>query len=161
MILDEVLAKLEAVRDKLNASVQNKGVNIADNSTLYKIDEGVNQIPQEVSTVAQLFYKCASVDTSTMTWTGYLAVQSSAGLAFNEQITQGLTYTQNLVPAVDNVYSKYCTYQITGYWNVLQDTTLSIAAQNTALDQTTSTLSMQTQSASYDDTTNTVNIVTT
>lgn len=52
MILDDVLARLEAVRDKLNASVQKKGVAIPDNSTLYEIDEGVNMIGQDASYVS-------------------------------------------------------------------------------------------------------------
>lgn len=61
MSLDNVLQKLRAVRTKLNISVQQKGVDIPDNSTLYTIDKGINQIQQGEGGSSIKFYKCASV----------------------------------------------------------------------------------------------------
>lgn len=41
------------------------------------------------------FYKCASVDTSAKTWTGYKAVLTDGVYSFEETVTDGLAYTEN------------------------------------------------------------------
>ena len=61
MSLDNVLQKLRAARTKLNTSVQQKGVDIPDNSTLYTIDKGISMIPQG-SGSNQETYVAVSVD---------------------------------------------------------------------------------------------------
>lgn len=52
------------------------------------------------------FYKCASVDTSAHTWTGYKAVfDSGAGTwSFESEVTEGLTYT-SVTPEIGGIYS--------------------------------------------------------
>ena len=52
------------------------------------------------------YYKCASVDTSAKTWSGYKAVfDSTAGTwSFEDTVTEGLTYT-SVTPIVGGIYS--------------------------------------------------------
>ena len=52
------------------------------------------------------YYKCASVDTSAKTWSGYKAVfDSTAGTwSFESAVTEGLTYT-SVTPVVGSTYS--------------------------------------------------------
>ena len=52
------------------------------------------------------YYKCASVDTSAKTWTGYKAVfDSAAGTwSFESGVTEGLTYT-SVTPEIGGIYS--------------------------------------------------------
>ena len=51
------------------------------------------------------YYKCASVDTSAKTWSGYKAVQQeNGGYTFEETVTTGLTYT-SVTPVVGGIYS--------------------------------------------------------
>ena len=49
------------------------------------------------------FYKCASVDASNSTWTGYKAVLSGGFYIFEPTVTSGLTYT-SVTPEVGKVY---------------------------------------------------------
>lgn len=50
------------------------------------------------------YYRCASVDTSSGTWSGYKAILTDGVYSFEETVTEGLTYT-TMVPVVDSVYS--------------------------------------------------------
>ena len=50
------------------------------------------------------YYRCASVDTETHTWTGYKAVLDSGFYTFETSVTQNLQYT-SVKPEVGNVYS--------------------------------------------------------
>lgn len=50
------------------------------------------------------YYKCASVDTSAKTWTGYKAVFADGAYSFESAVTEGLTYT-SVTPVVDSIYS--------------------------------------------------------
>ena len=50
------------------------------------------------------YYRCASVDTSTKTWTGYKAVLNDGVYTFEDTVTQGLAYT-SVMPQVGNIYS--------------------------------------------------------
>jgi hypothetical protein len=50
------------------------------------------------------FYKCASVDTSAKTWTGYKAVLTDGVYSFEESVTSGLTYTA-ITPVIGRVYT--------------------------------------------------------
>lgn len=54
------------------------------------------------------YYKCASVNTTAHTWTGYLAIRDSAtgAWSFSETETTGLSYGANPDPEVGNVYDE-------------------------------------------------------
>ena len=62
------------------------------------------------------FYKCASVDTTNHTWTGYLAIVNpvTGVWSFASTATSGLTY-ERFIPIVGNVYDEACTFQVTNY----------------------------------------------
>lgn len=53
------------------------------------------------------YYKCASVNTSNQTWTGYKAIyNSSSGIwGIESSLTSGLTYGNSYVPEVDRFYN--------------------------------------------------------
>ena len=60
------------------------------------------------------YYKCASVDTSAKTWSGYKAVQQeNGGYTFEDNVTTGLTYT-TITPFVDSIYTADCMVRV-GY----------------------------------------------
>ena len=160
MSMNSILQQINNVRKFLVRYVNEAGGNVPSTASIMKCaQQFVNTHPLPVTAAGQ-FYKCASVDPITMTWTGYKAIQSRVGLAFQQTQTTGLTYTQKLVPQVNSLYSKYCTYELTGYWNVLQGTTLSVAAQKVQLDDNEDKLSMQVEAASYDQELNKVSIKT-
>lgn len=50
------------------------------------------------------YYKCASVDTSAKTWSGYKAVLGENGYSFEDAVTTGLEI-KGLTPVVDSIYS--------------------------------------------------------
>lgn len=58
------------------------------------------------------FYKCASVDTSTKTWTGYKAILENGVYSFEETFVEGLTYDDNFVPSPGKIYDNGCTLVI-------------------------------------------------
>ena len=51
------------------------------------------------------YYKCASVDTSTKTWTGYRAVLNEGVYTFENTVTSGLSYT-SVTPQAGKIYSQ-------------------------------------------------------
>ena len=51
------------------------------------------------------FYKCASVDTTNHTWTGYKAVLTDGSYIFEVTATTGLTYGSAYTPSVDGIYN--------------------------------------------------------
>lgn len=55
------------------------------------------------------FYKCASVDTTNQTWTGYLATFQNGTYVFSTTVTSGLTYGNGYRPVVNTVYNDDCT----------------------------------------------------
>lgn len=59
------------------------------------------------------YYKCASVDTSAKTWSGYKAVfDSTAGTwSFSDTVTEGLSYI-GITPVVNKIYSADTTIQV-------------------------------------------------
>lgn len=100
--LDTVLVALDGARDALVTAINAKGGSLADNATLYQCAETVGSLSGGTSAE---YYKCASVDTSAKTWSGYKAVQQeNGGYTFEETVTTGLTYT-SVTPVVGGIYS--------------------------------------------------------
>lgn len=160
MSMNSILQQINNVRKFLVKYVNAAGGNVSSTASIMKCaQQFINTHPLPQTSAGQ-FYKCASVDPYTMTWTGYKMVESRVGTAFQQYETTGLKYTQNLVPQAGSVYSKNCTYMIASYWDVLQDEVLSVAVQSVSHNAQTSTLSIQTLEASYNEQTNTVNIIT-
>lgn len=101
--LDTVLVALDGARDALVTAINAKGGSLADNATLYQCADAVGSLSGGTSVE---YYKCASVDTSAKTWSGYKAVfDSTAGTwSFESDVTEGLTYT-SVTPTVGGIYS--------------------------------------------------------
>lgn len=58
------------------------------------------------------FYKCASVDTTAKTWTGYKAVLTGGVYTFDPTLVEGLSYGDNFVPSSGKIYDNGCTLVI-------------------------------------------------
>lgn len=66
-----------------------------------EIDGGNDILP---STGRSNFYKCIFVDSTAQTWSGNKAILTDGVYSFEENITEGLTYT-SVIPAVGKIYS--------------------------------------------------------
>lgn len=64
------------------------------------------------SGVTAEFYKCASIDVSAKTWTGYGAILTDGIYVFSETPTTGLTYGTFIVPVIDGIYNSDCTIAV-------------------------------------------------
>lgn len=62
------------------------------------------------------FYKCASVNATDKTWTGYKAVLADGIYIFEDAATAGLTYGVAFIPAVGSIYNADATISIAGMW---------------------------------------------
>ena len=103
MALNDILTSMDGARDALVTAINNKGGSLADNATLYQCADAVGSLSGGTSAE---YYKCASVDTSAKTWSGYKAVfNSGTGTwSFSDTVTDGLTYT-SVTPIVGGIYS--------------------------------------------------------
>ena len=101
--LDTVLSALDGARDALVTAINAKGGSLADNATLYQCADAVGSLSGGTSAE---YYKCASVDVSAKTWSGYKAVfDSGTGTwSFESDVTEGLAYT-SVTPIVGGIYS--------------------------------------------------------
>ena len=98
MALNDILTSMDGARDALVTAINAKGGSLSDSATLYQCADAVGSLSGE-------YYKCASVDTSAKTWSGYKAVQQeNGGYTFEETATTGLTYT-TITPFVDSIYT--------------------------------------------------------
>ena len=59
---------------------------------------------KEIGGGSSEYYRCASVDPSAKTWTGYKAVLNDGIYTFEDTVTSGLSYT-SVTPVVGNIYS--------------------------------------------------------
>lgn len=73
-----------------------------------------NSVQQETG-----FYKCASVDTTNQTWTGYRATFQNGTYVFSTSVTSGLSYGNGYQPVVDTVYNDDCTVIATLFTSTL------------------------------------------
>lgn len=112
MALNDILTSMDGARDALVTAINAKGGSLADNATLYQCADAVGSLSGGISAE---YYKCASVDTSAKTWSGYKAVfDSSTGTwSFESDVTEGLEY-KGLTPVVNKIYTPDTTIQI-GY----------------------------------------------
>ena len=103
MALNDILTSMDGARDALVTAINAKGGSLADNATLYQCADAVGSLSGGISAE---YYKCASVDTSAHTWTGYKAVfdSGSGTWSFESEVTEGLTYT-SVTPEIGGIYS--------------------------------------------------------
>ena len=64
------------------------------------------------------YYRCASVDTSAKTWTGYRAVLNDGVYTFEDTVTTGLSYT-SVTPQVGKIYSADALARISSLYGAL------------------------------------------
>lgn len=64
-----------------------------------------------------VYYKCASVDTESKAWSGYLAVLTDGVYSFEETVTSGLIYGVGFTPVVGNIYNNNATVYINSLYN--------------------------------------------
>lgn len=57
------------------------------------------------------YYKCASVDTSAKTWSGYKAVWGDNGYTISDDLTEGLVYI-GMTPQVGMIYDSTCSVRV-------------------------------------------------
>jgi hypothetical protein len=106
---------------------------------------GVLPVPDNGIKVGEAaeYYKCASVDTSNKTWTGYKVVFDANGYAFEENKTNGLLY-RGFTPEVGKVYDSYANALVSKLWSgqIPSDSLLFYAplAQNKDTAETGQTL---------------------
>ena len=62
------------------------------------------------------YYRCASVDTSAKTWTGYRAVLNEGVYTFEDTVTTGLSYT-SVTPQVGSIYSSDALASVEALWD--------------------------------------------
>lgn len=115
MALNDILTSMDGARDALVTAINAKGGSLADNATLYQCADAVGSLSGGTSAE---YYKCASVDTSAKTWSGYKAVfDSTAGTwSFESGVTAGLAYT-SVTPQVGSIYSSDALVKISSMWN--------------------------------------------
>lgn len=103
MALNDILTSMDGARDALVTAINAKGGSLADNATFYQCADAVGSLSGGTSAE---YYKCASMDTSAKTWSGYKAVfDSGTGTwSFESGVTAGLAYT-NVTPIVGGIYS--------------------------------------------------------
>ena len=65
------------------------------------------------------FYKCASVNTSNQTWTGYKAILVNGAYNFQQTVTSGLSYGDGFIPIVDKIYTDGALAIISGLYSGL------------------------------------------
>lgn len=70
------------------------------------------------SATASEYYKCASVDTETHTWTGYKAVLNDGVYTFEDTVTSGLSYT-SVTPQVGKIYSQDALVYISSVYGAI------------------------------------------
>ena len=107
MALNDILTSMDGARDALVTAINAKGGSLADNATLYQCADAVGSLSGGTSAE---YYKCASVDVSAKTWSGYKAVfDSGTGTwSFESDVTAGLAYNF-MTPSVGGVYDADCT----------------------------------------------------
>lgn len=62
------------------------------------------------------YYKCATVDTTTNTWTGYELILTDGKYTVSSDVTTGLIYT-SVTPELDSVYSEDALIEVRSYYD--------------------------------------------
>lgn len=71
------------------------------------------------------FYKCASVDTTAKTWTGYEAIQDEQGYWSFSTATTNLTYSDFYVPVIGKIYDETASIVVASlYENLVTENTV-------------------------------------
>lgn len=113
--LDTVLSALDGARDALVTAINAKGGSLADNATLYQCADAVGSLSGGTSAE---YYKCAGVDTSAKTWSGYKAEWGDNGYTISDDLTEGLVYS-GMTPQVGTIYNSTCSVRVAALYSNL------------------------------------------
>lgn len=113
MSLDNIYDKTDSARDNLVNAIRTMGVSVAADSTINQCANAILMIPAGGGGDTK-FYKCASVDTTTKTWTGYELILSDGVYTVSTTLTSGLSYT-SITPVVGTVYSEDALVKVAAY----------------------------------------------
>lgn len=98
------------------------------------------------------YYKCASVDTTAKTWTGYELILTDGKYAVSSEITTGLAYT-TMTPTVNYIYSEDALIRVGIYYSGIPTDGLvfyaSLNGETPETAETGQTLSQVSADASY------------
>lgn len=108
MALNDILTSMDGARDALVTAINAKGGSLADNATFYQCADAVGSLSGGTSVE---YYKCASVDTSAKTWSGYKAVWGDNGYTISDDLTEGLVYS-GMTPQVGMIYDSTCSVRV-------------------------------------------------
>ena len=103
MSISGLIMRLSGARSDIVSAIAAKGAEISASATLVQCASAIGDI--ETGGGATDFYKCASVDTTNHTWTGYKAVLSEGVYSFESAATAGLVYADGFTPEVDKIYA--------------------------------------------------------
>lgn len=88
-----------------NYTIDNLIPTTTGNGRIPAIKIGGQVFPMHVYGNSGYFYKCASVDTASQTWTGYRALLTNDVYSFMPTVTTGLTYGGGFTPQVGGIYT--------------------------------------------------------
>lgn len=101
MTIASEITRISNAKSALKTAINNKGGTLTS-ETLSSYAAAVDALATGGGSAD--IYKCASVDTSAKTWTGYKAVLTSGIYSFSSSVTTGLQFTVEL-PVVGNIYT--------------------------------------------------------
>lgn len=82
------------------------------------------------------FYKCASVSTTTKTWSGYRAILNGGVYSFEKTVTSGLRYT-SVAPEVNQVYSSDALVSVSSLYDGSDPSMVFYAPLSSSYEATT------------------------
>lgn len=107
--LERIKSAKAAIKDAVNA----KGGTLTD-ELIDKYAEAITELSSGGSSMD--FYKCASVDTANKLWSGFKAVLTDGVYTFEENVTDGLSYTV-ITPATGKIYTADALCEIKTLYN--------------------------------------------
>lgn len=114
MSIADQLISVANSKEAIRQAIVGKGQVCGKDVPLAGYPAKISAIPSVVQD--DVYYKCASVDTTAKTWTGYKAVLSNGVYTFETTITSGLTYT-SVVPVVGDIYNDNALINVGYLWD--------------------------------------------
>ncbi len=96
------ITRITGAKAALKTAINGKGGTVTDAMLLDAYAAQIDALSSSGGSAE--YYRCASVDTTAKTWTGYKAVLTDGVYAFDTTVTTGLTYT-SVTPVVGSIYS--------------------------------------------------------
>ena len=115
MSLSTMVTNLESARSALVSAINKKGGTLSQSATIYQCASAVSLIQGDGG--GYKFYKCASVDEETSTWSGYQALVAPNGVyIFSTSLTEGLSF-KKFTPKVGGIYDQSASIIVDELWD--------------------------------------------